>query len=39
VDDQLAHSVPIGEDGEASDPESYLAHFLALLREDWGVVD
>ena len=31
--------VAIGEDGEAVNPESYLAHFLSILREDWDVVD
>ena len=36
---QTVHSVPIGADGEAADPESYLAHFLTLLRKDWDVVD
>ena len=36
---QLVHSVPIDEDGNAADPDSYLARFLNLLRADWEVVD
>ena len=36
---QLVHSVPIDENGDASDPDSYLARFLTMLRNDWDVVD
>ena len=36
---QLVHSVPIDDDGNATDPDSYLARFLNLLRADWEVVD
>ena len=36
---QLVHSVPIDEDGNAADPDSYLARFLTVLRTDWDVVD
>ena len=36
---QLVHSVPIDEDGNATDSDSYLARFLTLLRTDWEVVD
>ena len=36
---QLVHSVPIDKDGNAADPDSYLARFLNLLRADWEVIN
>ena len=33
------HSAELDSDGEASDPESFYAVFMSLLRADWDVVD
>jgi hypothetical protein len=36
---QIVHSSQIDDSGEPADPDSYLAKFLTLLRNDWDVVD
>jgi hypothetical protein len=36
---QIVHSSKIDDSGEPADPDSYLAKFLTLLRNDWDVVD
>lgn len=36
---QIVHSATINDDGEAADPDSFLAFFLRHLRADWDVVD
>ena len=36
---QIVHSATLDEDGEAVDPKSFYAKFIAQLRADWDVVD
>jgi len=36
---QIVHSSQIQDSGEPADPNSYLAKFLTMLRDDWDVVD
>ena len=36
---QIVHSVEVGENGDAVDPKSFYARFVAQLREDWDIVD
>ena len=36
---QIVHSVNIDADGNAVDPDSFLAQFLKQLRADWDIVD
>ena len=36
---QIVHSVGIDANGDAVDPDSFLAKFLNRLRADWDVVD
>lgn len=36
---QIVHSSPMGDDGNATDPDSFLAFFLDKLRTDWDIVD